>query len=153
MVALDPARLRRKFLKAVNYIFKRRVLINPNVKFLYARYIYIGAYYVIPVVRLSVCLCLSVCPSVPVRTLTPKVFNFHVSYLVHWYRLWRRCVATYVCHLKVVAMATRMLFSMSQHNSVYIPSCLGVYCAHLSSCSFLVLSFCLQWLLVASLLC
>ena len=63
--------------------------------------------------------CPSVRPSVPVSTRTPKVFNFHVSHLVHRYRLWRRCVATLRLSSKVVAMATRMLFSMQQHNSVY----------------------------------
>ena len=57
-------------------------------------------------------------PSVPVCTLTPKVFNFHVSYLVHRYRLWRRCVATYVRHLKWLPWQPGCCFPCCS-NSVY----------------------------------
>ena len=72
-------------------------------------------------------------PSVPVRTLTPKVFNFNVSYLVHRYRLWRRCVVTSVRHLKWLPCQPGCCFPCSS-TILYIPSCSGVYCAHLRSC-------------------
>ena len=86
-----------------------------------------------PSVRLSVCL--SVRPFVPVRTLTPKVFNFHVSYLVHRYRLWRWCVTTYVRHLMWLPWQPGRCFPCSS-TILDIPSCSGVYCAHLSSCYY-----------------
>ena len=74
-------------------------------------------------------------PSLPVCTLTPKVFNFHVSDLVHRYRLWRRCVATYVRHLKWLPWQPGCCFPCSS-TILYTPSCSGVYCAHLSSWFF-----------------
>ena len=72
-------------------------------------------------------------PSVPVRTLTPKLFNFHISYLVYRCRLWRRCVATYVSHLKWLPWQPGCCFPC-RSTILYIPSCSGIYCAHLRSC-------------------
>uniref|UniRef100_A0A8C4QJI5 Uncharacterized protein n=1 Tax=Eptatretus burgeri TaxID=7764 RepID=A0A8C4QJI5_EPTBU len=42
-------------------------------------------------------------------------------------RLWRRCVATYVCHLKWLPWQPRCCFPCSS-TILYIPSCSGIYC-------------------------